>query len=184
MDNQYEKEYFDWLCSFVCDDEYDQINQSKSYSYLLEHLYARPFIAVVPRDTHRIYDGVKLRSRFCTDHGYSEDMLADTMDGQSCSIFEMMLALSLRCEDTIMCDDSFGNRTGEWFWTMLVNLGLGHMSNAHYDETEVDYILERFVNREYSPQGEGGLFVVKNPQSDMRKVEIWYQMCWYLTENF
>lgn len=83
-----------------------------------------------------------------------------------------------------MCDDSFGNRTGEWFWTMLVNLGLGHMSNAHYDEAEVDYILERFVNREYSPQGEGGLFVVKNPQSDMRKVEIWYQMCWYLTENF
>ena len=184
MTNEYEKEYFNWLCEFVCDEEYDTINQQRAYSLLLEHLHARPFVAVLPRDEHRIFDGEALRNRFCEERGYSADAVQYVTAGRPCSIFELMLALAIRCEDSIMTDDSFGNRTGQWFWTMLVNLGLGHMSNSDYDEASVDYILERFVNREYGPHGEGGLFTVKEPRQDMRGVEIWYQMCWYLTENF
>lgn len=184
MTNEYEKEYFDWLCNFVCDEEYDTINQQKSYSLLLEHLHSRPFVAIIERDEHRISDGLTLRKRFCDECGYPESVLQAVTDGHTCSIFELMLALAIRCEESIMTDESFGNRTGQWFWFMVVNLGLGHMSNADYDEASVDYILERFVNREYSPFGEGGLFTVKEPRQDMREVEIWYQMCWYLTENF
>ena len=184
MMSDYEKEYFEWLCNFVCDEEYDSINQMRSYSKLFEHLHMRPFVATLDRDEHRISDGLELRMRFCQEMGYFPEIQGQITNGRPCSIFEMMLALALRCEETIMDDDDYGNRTGQWFWIMLVNLGLGHMSNQDYDEASADYILERFVNREYNPYGEGGLFVVHNPRQDMRTVEIWYQMCWYLSENF
>ncbi len=184
MSKNYEKEYFNWLCSFICDEEYDTLNRQKSYSKLLWHIFARPFVAILDRDQHRALDGADLRIRFCKEHGYPDDIASIISNGIDCSIFEMMLALALRCEETIMDDADYGNRTGQWFWLMIVNLGLGAMSNEKYDEQTADYILERFINREYSPYGEGGLFVVHNPMRDMREVEIWYQMCWYLTENF
>lgn len=184
MMTDYEKEYFEWLCNFICDEEYENINRQRSYSKLLQHLHMRIFEPVVPRDEHRCVDGESLRMRFCNEMGYYPDIQGQLTCGRPCSIFEMMLALALRCEETIMDDDDYGNRTGQWFWMMLVNLGLGHMSNVNYDEAAVDDILDRFINREYSPYGDGGLFTVKNPRQDMRSVEIWYQMCWYLSENF
>ena len=36
------------------------------------------------------------------------------------------------------------------------------------------------MNRTYSPDGDGGLFTVRNCDRDLRNVEIWIQMCWYL----
>ena len=38
--------------------------------------------------------------------------------------------------------------------------------------------------REYSDNGHGGLFPLKNPKKDQRKVEIWYQMTEYINENY
>lgn len=181
----YEKEYFDWLCNFICDREYEIANSHKSYSRLLEHLHSREFIATIVYDENRISDGENLRGQFCDEKGYSRTTIGIILtDGRPCSILEMMVALALRCENTIMDDDAVGNRIGQWFWTMVVNLGLGPMTNDHYDQQQVDYILERFINREYSPYGEGGLFILKNPRRDMREVEIWYQLCWFLSENY
>ena len=36
------------------------------------------------------------------------------------------------------------------------------------------------MNREYDSDGKGGLFTVKQSKYDMRTVEIWWQMNWYL----
>ena len=96
------------------------------------------------------------------------------------SILEMMLALAIRCEETIMTDDRYGDRTGEWFWNMIVSLGLGTMNDSRYDRKYINIIIEKFNNRDYKPNGEGGLFTIKNIKKDMRNIEIWYQMCWYL----
>jgi hypothetical protein len=46
----------------------------------------------------------------------------------------------------------------------------------------VDYVLDRFLDRDYEPDGRGGLFRVKHTDEDLRFVEIWYQMNWYLDE--
>ena len=92
----------------------------------------------------------------------------------------MMVALAIRCEENIMDDPSYGNRTGQWFWGMIVNLGLGFMTDSRFDEKFVDDVIFRFLNREYEPDGKGGLFTVRNCKYDLRTVEIWYQMCWYL----
>lgn len=79
-----------------------------------------------------------------------------------------------------MDDPSMGNRTAQWFWQMIVSLGLGAMTDTRYNKKEVVDIINRFLNHDYEPNGKGGLFTVKNTVSDMRTMEIWYQLCSYL----
>ena len=123
-------------------------------------------------DENRELDGLYLRFRFADENSYY-------IDGD-CSVLEMMVALSLKCEEQIMSDDDIGNRTGRWFWEMIDNLGLESMYDDNFDKIYADEVIYRFLNRKYEPNGDGGLFRVNNRIEDMRKVEIWYQMCWYL----
>ena len=90
-----------------------------------------------------------------------------------------MVGLAIRCE-SFMDDTAYGDRTGQWFWGMITNLGLGHMTDSKFDEREADVIIDRFLNREYEPNGKGGLFTVRNYDEDLRDVEIWNQLCYYL----
>ena len=123
-------------------------------------------------DENRLVDGLNLRFRFADENAYY-------IDGE-CSILEMMVALSLRCEEHIMADDEIGDRTGRWFWEMIDNLGFESMYDGNFDKVYADKIIFRFLNREYEPNGDGSLFTINNRNVDLRKVEIWYQMCWYL----
>ena len=92
----------------------------------------------------------------------------------------MMVALAIRCEETIMDDTEYGDRTGQWFWKMISSLGLSSMSDDMFDKKYATYVINRFLNREYEPNGKGGLFTINNCDEDLRNVEIWYQLCWYL----
>ena len=49
-----------------------------------------------------------------------------------------------------------------------------------FDAEFVDDVIARFLNREYEPDGKGGLFTIKNCNHDLRTVEIWRQLSWYL----
>ena len=105
------------------------------------------------------------------------------MGHSPCSMLEMMIAVAVRCEVHIMQDEEFGNRTGQWFWTMIVNLGLDCQTDEHFDECAADAIIAIFTNRLYERNGEGGgLFVIHNSRYDMRTTEIWYQLNYYLSE--
>ena len=95
-------------------------------------------------------------------------------------MLEMMIALSIRCEETIMDDPRVGNRTGQWFWSMITNLGLGGMVDSQFDKRFTDETINRFLRRRYAPNGTGGLFTIKNCNRDLRTVGIWCQLCWYL----
>lgn len=168
-------QYFDWMYQLVVDDRYS----NKSYRKLFSRLYDTEFIFAIPMDGNRAEDGIDLRYRFGREHSYSDALVASCLDDRPCSILEMMIALSIRCEEHIMDDPDVGDRTGQWFWSMLVSLGLGSMDDRKYSRSAVDGVLERFLNREYDPNGEGGLFTVDNGR-DMRRTEIWYQMNYYL----
>ena len=56
------------------------------------------------------------------------------------------------------------------------------MTDAKFDEDYANEVIGRFLNRQYERNGEGGLFTVEHCNRDLRTVEIWYQMCWYLDE--
>ena len=173
-EDEINNEYFEWMFGLVCSNRY---SKCISYRKLFMQLHNTEFIFSIPKDANRAEGGIDLRYRFAL-HKDDMDML-NYLDGP-CSVLEMMIALSIRCEESIMDDPSIGDRTGQWFWGMIVNLGLGSMTDDRYDKQYVDHILYRFLNREYDPDGKGGLFTVRNCDEDLRTVEIWYQMCWYL----
>lgn len=135
-------------------------------------------------DSNRVGDGINLRYRYGDEESIHPGIIATLLDTEDrpCSILEMMIGLSLRCEESIMANADYGDRTGQWFWGMIVNLGLGNQSDEQYDENIVNDILEVFLNRLYAPDGTGGLFRLHSAPEDLREVEIWYQMCWYLDE--
>lgn len=172
-------EYLNWMYQLVCNDKY---SRGLAYRKLFHQLYETQFDYTLPMDANRGEDGVDLRYRFGRDQGYDDCVIASYLDDRPCSVLEMMIALAIRIETHIMDDPDVGDRTGQWFWGMIVNLGLGRMSDRNYDEDYVDDVTYRLLNREYCPNGEGGLFTVKNPMRDMRSVEIWYQMSWYIND--
>lgn len=168
-------EYFEWLCEIVCKQRY---SNNISYRKLLMQLHRINFRYSVPKDKNRAEDGIGLRYRFSRTKAFLKDV-EQYLNGP-CSVLEMMIALAIRCEENIMDDPNVGDRTGQWFWEMVVNLGLGSMTDTRFDKDFVNFIIERFLNREYEPNGKGGLFTVKHCDYDLRSVEIWYQLCWYL----
>ncbi len=169
--------YFEWMYQLVDGEGY---SEGLSYRKLFKHLHETEFIFSVPMDANRADDGTDLRYRFAYEKSYDNRIIAAYLDDRPCSVLEMMAALSLRCEEHIMDDPDIGDRTGQWFWGMIRNLGLDSMDDSRFDAVYTDDIISRFLEREYSPDGGGGLFTVKNCMYDLREIEIWYQMCWYM----
>lgn len=167
-------EYFEWLCELV---DSKRFSKRVSYRKLLMHLHNIEFTWFIPHDDNRADDGIQLRRRYAlTQHDVS---LSNYISGP-CSVLEMMVALAIRCEESIMDDTMFGNRTGQWFWGMIHNLGLSPMNDSEFDRDFTDDVIARFLNREYEPNGKGGLFTIKHCDCDLRTVEIWCQLSWYL----
>ncbi len=177
--DELENIYFEWMYGMVCGEPY---TGALSWRKLLHRLHDTEFTYLIPMDGNRADDGIDLRYRFGDRYSYDYPLIAAYLDDRPCSVLEMLVALSLRCEEHIMSDPDIGDRTGLWFWKMIVNLGLNFMSDARFDGDHVDRVLCRFLNREYSRNGEGGLFTIRRCQRDLRSVEIWYQMCWYLDQ--
>jgi hypothetical protein len=67
---------------------------------------------------------------------------------------------------------------------MIVNLGLGGMTDSNFDEDVAEDIIVKFLNREYESDGRGGLFTIKNCGQDVRRMLIWDQLCHYLDTMF
>lgn len=167
-------EYFEWLCEII---DSGRFARQVSYRKLLAYLHNSEFTWFIPNDDNRADDGIQLRRRFGL---VRDDLSVQRYLNGPCSILEMMIALALRCEEVITEDMQYGNRTGQWFWGMIRNLGLNSMRDSQFDRRYVDDVIVRLLNREYEPDGRGGLFTVKNCEYDLRTVEIWVQLSRYL----
>ena len=173
------QQYFNWLFHLVCGETYLEYVH---YQKLLRYLFNVDFTFTLPMDENRVADGIALRHRF----GHEQNIQTSVIDrylgnGPPCSVLEMMVALSVRCEEHVMSDDNEGDRTGQWFWSMVVSLGLGSMTDAKFNQQATREIVDRFLDRRYGANGRGGLFTLQNCP-DLRNVEIWYQAMWYLDD--
>jgi hypothetical protein len=155
----------------------------RSWRKLLGFLFDREFTYTLSMDENRADDGIDLRYRFLFETKNDSPALRKALDDRPCSVLEMMVALALRCEEHIMSDSSIGNRTGHWFWSMVQNLGLSSMYDSIFDYSSARHVIMRFLNRDYQPNGAGGLFRISDERVDLRDMEIWYQMMWYLGSN-
>ena len=138
-------------------------------------LHSREFTYIIPLDKNRYEDGLAFRRKI------------DPHRTGPCTILEMMCGLADRMEIEILQNPIYGDRTPEWFQSMLHSLGLYNMTDDKYvwDERKVNIIINKFIHRRYNKNGKGGLFTFKKPvPDDPRDVEIWYQMNWWVSENY
>lgn len=166
-------EYFNWLYDTVCE---GRAHDNTSYKELFMFLHDIEFTFTIRNDSNRARDGVELRYKFAMLN--DDEYILPILDGP-CSVLEMMVALAVRCE-TIMDDTRYGDRTGQWFWGMMTSLGIGNMYDERFNIDVAEEKIAIFLNREYTPDGKGGLFYIRGCQEDLRDVEIWTQLCWYL----
>lgn len=165
--------YLRWLRALV-----DQ--PGPSYDILFDIAWTTSYEYYVPNDGQRALDGLKLRRQFESETSFRLPNL-----GQ-CRILEFLIGLAYRLNETVY-DHNDPNREPYWFWTLIRNLDL----EIYTDEFDFDSIHAEiydafgFLNtRSYEPDGSnGGLFPLKKPLRDQRRVEVWYQMQAYLNEN-
>lgn len=169
------RRYFEWMLALV---------DGGRYRKLLKKLNDTKFDYILEKDSNRAADGIELRYRFGYENNIPRREIEENLDIRDCSVLEMMVALAHRCEEDIMQMAEEGDRTGEWFHEMLESMGLDDYDDRHWHAEAVDDILRVFLKRQYSFNGQGGLFTLySQPRMDMRKVEIWYQMMAWLIEK-
>lgn len=171
--------YFEWMYHIV---NGHRMYNNLSYRKLLKLLHEIPFQYILPMDENRAEDGISFRYEFGYNNGYSNGIIERYLDIKPCSVLEMMIALAFKVEEQITNDSDYGDRTGQWFWNMIVSLGLGYVSDNDFNERYVRNVIDRFLDRDYEPTGRGGLFTIENCNYDLRYMDIWSQFMWYLDD--
>jgi len=165
--------YFEWLYQLVCGHEI------ASYRRLLRFLFDTDFYYLLDMDSNRGVDGLDLRYQFCYEHKYEYSLLGTELSDKPCSVLEVMIALALRFEEGTMYDQDIGDRLPMWFFDMLQSLGLAGMDDYNFNEARAQVIITNFLNRDYEPDGIGGLFYIPDYDRDLREVDLWCQACWF-----
>lgn len=158
--------YYKWLVAQI-----NVPNNGKTYEGIFKRMYNYIFVAFVALDDNRIGDAQELRKEF---FGESHVNIYEA------SVLEVLVALSRRAA-WIISDIP----AQDWVWTFIKNLGLHKCDDplSYRKDNKVDDILETFVWRIYEPNGEGGLFPLKQTEHDQRTIELWYQMHAYIMEK-
>lgn len=172
--NRVKMDYFEWLLDKIAVDP-----TKNEHIQGFKWLFATDFQWSHKLDANRAADGVDLRSTFAYEYGYSYPEVREALLDKQCSWLEMMVGLAMRCEDSIMGNDEFGDRTPHWFNVMIDSLGL-YLDCSEDDEV----ILKKCAARKYEQDGEGGLWWVKGTKKNLRRMQIWDQMCEYLNANY
>ena len=174
-------DYFHWLSEIAIPNKVTR----EWYSKLLDKLHSTILRYSIPRDRNRVEDGIDLRCRYAcevTRNDAERTRIANQLyiPGGMCTVLELMVALAMRIDETIMDDPTYGDRTSQWFWNMVTSLGLNQMVDEQYDDEYATMVLDRFMDHKYDQDGRGGLFTIENCDRNIRTAEIWYQLCWYL----
>ena len=165
--------YFNWLYDQISPSR--NINPARTYLLLAEQMFKKDFIWSIPNDDNREADGRELRYEFLENYAVDERWF-----DQPCSVLELLIAISRR----LSFQD--GGEPEQWFWKLVGNLGLDQYSDEAYSDwiaEKVDNALDIFINREYTHEGEGGLFPLSRSDVDQTEIELWYQMSYYLLEG-
>lgn len=161
--------YFFWLCDMIDCKSHEQ------YKETLLQLDNVAFYSLIPNDDNRGLDGVQLRVVYEDESGIflSEDYLHDP-----CTLLEMLIALAERMA-YIIFDPAKNDEPNNvsCFWQLVKNLKLKPQAMNNY------VLIETFLERNYAPSGDGGLFPLLSTREDQRDIEIWYQMMAYIEEG-
>jgi hypothetical protein len=139
-------------------------------------MFKTEFIWIISGDDNRAEDGLNLRREFNDELNLF--MNEESWFNSGCSVLEMLISFCSRASFQTDIDHT------DWFWEIVSNLDLSDAyDDAFYSESVIAKKLYDFVWRTYAYDGSGGLFPLRHPEEDQRKIEIWYQFCAYISEN-
>lgn len=173
MSGTVDDQYLEWL--------YDQVlvrtrsGKGATYWKLLTQMHQTEFKWFVPNDGNRAEDGRDLRREWAeaTDTDAPRHWFE-----MECSFLEMLVALARR-----MCFEA-DETPQHWFWHLLENLGCeSYHDGIRYSRGYVMKRMRVVMDRMYDMTGNGGLFPLRHPNEDQRRVELWYQMSAYLLQD-
>lgn len=170
MLNNYNTDYYMWLLERV--EESDMMKDL--YSDLFRLLFDTEYTYTFVMDENRAKGGESLRSIFAAENGV---FVEDVCSGP-CRVLEMIEALAT---EMAMNQEASIHL---FFWELIENLGLMGEINKYFDKDRVRYILNRWMNRQFEPDGTGSLFPIKGFEGDMRNIEVWDQMNIYMTKKY
>ena len=169
---QLTEDYLRWLEPQL-QDGYSDLD--KRYWDLLCLMFETEFIPILDRDKNRVADGHDIRVEFAR----KERLQPNRLDHIGpISFLEVLIALSRR-----MAFNGGGNAPG-WAWHFLNNLELHRMSDplTPAKRRRAMEIMDTVIGRTYFPDGRGGFFPLLQPDDDQTRVELWYQMNFYIEE--
>ena len=138
------------------------------------------FTPLVPYDENRVAVAAGLRNQFQKFAGsLGPGEISDLMEPNA-SVFEVLIGLAGQADDMIPLTIQ------TWFSMFIENLGLDRYFDEYLERRStwpVEAAINKFNNRQYRPNGRGGIFPLSHPQHDQREVELWYQMGAYMTEK-
>lgn len=171
--------YLNWLEQQLRD---EHGNPDKTYWELLQLMFEKEFTWSVPMDDNRLQDARDLRTEFAHRGRRSEQRKQETADALQdmapVSFLEVLIALSQK-----MAFSAGGSAPG-WAWHFLNNLELHRMFDplTGGKRRRANEIMDTVINRTYLPNGEGSFFPLAWPDEDMTRIELWYQMNYYISE--
>lgn len=145
--------------------------ETRKHIFLVSALTKVEFIPRHPMDENRAIDGLELRDDFEYETGDYLDKSSGLLP--QCSMFEMLAALAIRCENQLMRNLSLGDRTSKWFFEFLNNLGL-----LDCDKKDIRNICDEFMD------GTLEMFPLKKRGIKQKNEQIWKQLTAYINENY
>lgn len=165
--------YYDWLLYKVCEDD-----QKKIFSRLFTVLADTEFYSDIERDSNLLEHCMSMRE----DYKDEADFNGAEVDPEvgPVTLLEIMILLCVKAEDIMQGFDEVNCE--RWFVDMLNNSGLIRYQNSRYNDVDVRCIITDILRRKYEWNGRGGLFYIPilSPKIDLRDVELWYQLMWYI----
>ena len=170
--------YYDWLLFKVCNSR-----EKSEYSMILRDLASVEFYSSVDRDNNLIeHCKYYLREDF-EDEAEANGFKIDIPDSLPVSLLEVIIVLCVKAEDIMQSFD--GVDYSRWFWHMMKNSGLTFYTNYRYNKNGAFAHIKMILDRKYEPNGKDGLFYIRGLDLgayDLREIELWYQLMWYLNE--
>lgn len=160
-------DYIHWVAKDRLHLSQKELNEN---SILVSALTKVEFIWRHPMDENRAIDGLELRSDFEYETGEFLDKSSGLMP--QCTMFEMLAALAIKCENQLMRDSLVGDRTSKWFFEFCDNLGILDGTRSVIDACQLYF------------DGKLELFPLKNREINQKNEQIWKQLSAYLNENY
>lgn len=142
-----------------------------TYKKLLIYLDSYPYRYIIYMDENREVDGYEIRFKFAWYNGIPYSKLDGIKNKSGCTMLEFLIGVAYRISEYIPDWDS--EDISPWFWLMIKNLGLDSYDDEHWNLKEVEEKIDRFLNRQFGPYGEGSILTFEPDEDKMTYEEIW-----------